>query len=154
MALKIGDLVPHFTSVNQDGDTFDSENYIGKQLLVIYFYPKDNTPGCTKEACEFRDQYETFQQFGAQVIGISGDSQSSHQKFAMRHKLPFILLTDANRKLRRLFGVESNLLGLLPGRETFVLDASGKLVMRFNSMNAKNHMRKALKKVKEIAKTV
>ncbi len=154
MALNIGDVVPHFTAINQDGDTINSEDYLGKQLLVIYFYPKDNTPGCTKEACEFRDQYEVFQEYGAQVIGVSSDSQSSHQKFAKRYRLPFVLLSDTNKKLRRLFGVESNLLGLLPGRETFVIDASGKLVMRFNSMNAKQHMKRALKKVKEIAKTV
>lgn len=153
MALSVGDIVPHFTSVNQDGDIFDSKDYVGKHLLVIYFYPKDNTPGCTKEACDFRDQYEEFQQYGAQVIGVSGDSQTSHQKFAKRYRLPFVLLADTNKKLRRLFGVESNLLGLLPGRETFVIDASGKLVMRFNNMNAKNHMSKALKKAKEIAKT-
>ncbi|MFP2996290.1 peroxiredoxin [Spongiivirga sp. MCCC 1A20706] len=153
MGLQLGDNISDFKSIDQNGTIFKSEDYIGKNILVIYFYPKDNTPGCTKEACDFRDEYQLFEELGAKVVGVSGDSVASHKKFAKRHKLPFTLLADKNRKLRRLFGVETNLFGLLPGRETFVIDKSGKIVMRFNSMNAKNHMKKALKKVEEIAKS-
>ena len=97
MALKIGDKIPSFTSIDSKGNSFDIKEYIGKPL-VIYFYPKDDTPGCTIQACTFRDKYEDFKALGAEVIGISSDSLKSHQKFASRYKLPFILLSDFDKK--------------------------------------------------------
>jgi peroxiredoxin Q/BCP len=142
------DKLKPFTAVDQNGASFDVSEYLGKKPLVIYFYPKDFTPGCTKEACSFRDRYEDFQELGAEVIGISGDSEESHKRFAKKHNLPFTLLSDKNGQLRKLFGVKKNVFGLLPGRETFIFDANGVLVLRFNSLNAEPHIRKALKTLK------
>ena len=93
MSLKTGDIVPNFTAKDSHGEIFESKSFLGRKPLVIYFYPKDNTPGCTTEACSFRDQYEDFKDLGAEVIGISSDSVKSHHKFAKKHELPFILLS-------------------------------------------------------------
>ncbi len=148
MALKVGDTLPNFTAKDTNGTIFDSTNYIGKQSLVIYFYPKDNTPGCTAEACSFRDNYQDFKDLGAEVIGISADSVTSHLKFKSKFNLPFILLSDADKKLRKLFGVENSLI-FLPGRETFVADKNGVILMIFNSMSSKIHIEKALQILKK-----
>lgn len=145
MSLNKGDTIPEFTLNDQDGKSFSSESIRGKQPVVIYFYPKNFTPGCTKEACGFRDAYEDFSDKGAQVIGISSDSEASHKKFATRYNLPFILLADTNGKVRKKFGVQSALFGLLPGRETFIFNKNGELVYKFESMNASKHIDKALK---------
>lgn len=148
MSIQIGDKLPHFTAVKQDGTAFDS-NSIQNKSVVIYFYPKDNTPGCTTQACSFRDAYQDFQDLGAEVIGVSGDSVSSHQNFQQKHKLPFVLLSDSDRKLRKLFGVPTALFGLIPGRVTYVFNASGKAIYIFDNMSAKNHIIKALDSIKK-----
>lgn len=142
--MKKGDTLPDFTLNDQNGQTYSSAKVKGKQPVVVYFYPKNFTPGCTKEACSFRDAYEDFKNLGAQVIGISADSDASHQKFAKRYNLPFILLADTKNRVRKMFDVKSNLLGLLPGRETFVFDANGTLVYKFESMGATKHIEKSL----------
>ena len=149
MALKIGDIIPSFTSIDSKGNSFDIKEYIGKPL-VIYFYPKDDTPGCTIQACTFRDKYEDFKALGAEVIGISSDSIKSHQKFASRYKLPFILLSDFDKKIRIQFGVPNDFLGLIPGRATYVIDKKGVVQLIFDSTSAKIHIEKAL----EILKTM
>jgi peroxiredoxin Q/BCP len=148
MELKAGDKIPNFTAKDTNGNDFNSQDLIGKKPLVIYFYPKDNTPGCTTQACSFRDQYEDFKDLGAEVIGISSDSVASHQKFSQQFKLPFILLSDSDKKIRTLFGVPSNLFGLLPGRVTYVADNTGTIIMVFDSMKAKNHIPKALEAIR------
>jgi peroxiredoxin Q/BCP len=150
MELKIGDSIPSFKAKDTNGDDFDSQNLVGHKPLVIYFYPKDNTPGCTTQACSFRDQYEDFKDLGAEVIGISSDSVESHQKFSKQYKLPFILLSDADKKIRKLFGVPSGMFGLLPGRVTYVTDKKGKIIMIFDSMMASKHIPKALEAVKKL----
>lgn len=149
MAIQIGDKLPNFKATKQDGTTFDSHE-IHEKPVVIYFYPKDFTPGCTTQACSFRDAYQDFKDLGAEVIGVSGDSASSHQNFQQKYKLPFILLSDADRKLRRLFGVPTALLGLLPGRVTYVFDAKGYCIYIFDSMSAKNHIEKALEAIQKV----
>ncbi len=149
MALKVGDRLPDFTAINTEGTVFDSKDYIGKQPVVIYFYPKDNTPGCTVQACGFRDNYQDFKDLGAEVIGISADSVTSHLKFKSKFNLPFILLSDADKKLRKLFGVENSLI-FLPGRETFVANKNGVIIMIFNSMSSKIHIEKALQILKKV----
>ncbi|MFY8065196.1 MAG: peroxiredoxin [Flavobacterium sp.] len=149
MALKIGDKIPSFTSIDSKGNSFDIKEYIGIPL-VIYFYPKDDTPGCTIQACTFRDKYEDFKALGAEVIGISSDSLKSHQKFASRYKLPFILLSDFDKKIRIQFGVPNDFLGLIPGRATYVIDKNGVVQLIFDSTSAKIHIEKAL----EILKTM
>lgn len=150
MSLKIGDIVPNFTAKDSHGEVFESKSVLGRKPLVIYFYPKDNTPGCTTEACSFRDQYEDFKDLGAEVIGISADSVKSHQKFANKYKLPFILLSDEDKRLRHLFGVKNNLFGLLPGRVTYIIDRNGVVIYIFDSMNAARHIPKALEIIKEL----
>ncbi|PKP44375.1 MAG: peroxiredoxin [Bacteroidetes bacterium HGW-Bacteroidetes-13] len=143
MAIQMGDKIPEFSLKDQDGNAFSIASLIGKKVLVIYFYPKDYTPGCTKEACSFRDSYEDFKTMGAEVIGISDDSVSRHLKFSKSYKLPFILLSDSGNKVRKRFGVPSNLFGLIPGRVTYVVDKNGIVVLVFDSMNASLHIKKA-----------
>ena len=150
MALQIGDKIPNFSAKDNNGNDFDSDSIIGKKPVVIYFYPKDNTPGCTAQACSFRDQYEDFKDLGAEVIGISSDSIASHEKFIQKYKLPFILISDSDKKIRNLFGVKANLFGLLPGRVTYVADKNGIIQLVFDSMMASNHIPKALEIVTKI----
>lgn len=142
--MKVGDKVPEITLKDQNGKSFNFKQLIGEKTFVVYFYPKDFTPGCTKEACSFRDNYQDFKDLGAEVIGVSADSQESHSKFTEKYKLPYIFLSDENKRARKAFGVKPNLLGLLPGRETFIFDNEGKLIHKFNSMNAGRHMPEAL----------
>lgn len=143
MAIHVGDHLPHFIALTQEGTSFDS-NELQNKPVVIYFYPKDNTPGCTAQACSFRDAYQDFQDLGAEVNGVSGDSVRSHQSFQAKYKLPFVLLSDANRKLRKLFGVPTALFGFLPGRVTYVFGANGICIYIFDSLSAKSHISKAL----------
>ncbi|WP_374507047.1 peroxiredoxin [Flavobacterium sp.] len=150
MAIQVGDVVPQFSAVDAQGTLFDSASVIGKKPVVLYFYPKDNTPGCTAQACSFRDQYEDFLDLGAEVIGISSDGLASHQKFTAQYKLPFLLLSDTDKKIRKLFGVPTAFFGLLPGRVTYAIDAKGVVQMVFNSMLAGQHIPKALEAIKKI----
>jgi peroxiredoxin Q/BCP len=130
--------------MDHDGELVSLMSLLGNPLIV-YFYPKNNTPGCTKEACSFRDQYEGFKEFGAEVIGISGDSVSSHQQVKEKRRLPFILLSDENRIAEKAFAVKRNLFGMLPGRVTFVFDQKGLVIDRFNSAsNPTKHVTNAL----------
>lgn len=147
--MQLGNKLPAFKAVDQYGKEFDS-SFLKGRAVVIYFYPKNFTPGCTREACMFRDAYQDFVELGAEVIGISTDSERSHQRFAEKNRLPFILLSDQNGLLRRTFGVKRSLFGLIPGRETFVFDKHGKLIMRFNSMDPGPHIRKAQKKLESL----
>ncbi|ESU23890.1 peroxiredoxin [Flavobacterium saliperosum S13] len=142
--------MPLFGAKDQNGDDFYIASVLHKKVLVIYFYPKDDTPGCTKQACFFRDQFEEFKDVGAEVIGISGDSVKSHKKFAEQYKLPFTLLSDQDKSLRKLFGVPTNLLGLLPGRVTYVVDKQGIVRLVFDSMNAESHFPKVVEAVKKL----
>jgi len=149
MELKIGDQVPEFTAKDQHGATFNWSEHLGKPI-VIYFYPKDDTPGCTAQACSFRDEYQDFKDLGAEVIGISGDSEKSHVKFAQKYNLPFILLSDKDKVIRKLFNVPTNLLGLIPGRVTYIINKEGIVVSIFNSMKATNHIPIALNAIREM----
>lgn len=147
--IKVGDKLPQFGAKDQNENDFYIQSVLGK-VLVIYFYPKDDTPGCTKQACFLRDQYEEFKAVGAEVIGISGDSVPAHKKFASKYDLPFILLSDGDKSLRKLFGVKSNIFGLLPGRVTYIVDKEGIVQMVFDDMNATNHLEKTVAKVKSL----
>jgi peroxiredoxin Q/BCP len=148
MALKPGDTAPDFSLLSQKGTTVRLSEFLGKKSVVLYFYPKDETPGCTKEACTFRDSYEAFKDVGAEVIGVSSDSAESHKDFAGHHRLPFLLLADTGGKVRKLYGV-SKTLGLLPGRETFVIDKKGIIRSRFSSQfRAAKHVEEALQALK------
>jgi peroxiredoxin Q/BCP len=148
--LKVGDKMPIFGAKDQDGNDFYIESVLYKKVLVIYFYPKDETPGCTKQACSFRDEYEDIKNAGAEVIGISGDSVKSHKKFAQNHKLPYILLSDNDKSIRKLFGVPTMMLGLIPGRVTYVVDLRGIVQMVYNSMDANQHIPKSLEVIQKL----
>jgi peroxiredoxin Q/BCP len=150
MALQIGDKIPSFTAKDKDGNIFESKSVVGIKPVVFYFYPKDNTPGCTAQACSFRDQYEDFKDLGAEVIGISSDTSASHDKFAKKYRLPFILLSDYNKKLRTLFGVKANLFGLIPGRVTYIVNTNGIILLVFDSMVATNHIPTAYATIKKL----
>ncbi|WP_084447710.1 peroxiredoxin [Hymenobacter roseosalivarius] len=151
--LQIGDQAPDFTLRTTTGATFRLADQRGQRAIVLYFYPKDDTPGCTAEACSFRDQYEDFQDLGAEVIGVSSDSEASHQKFTQKHCLPFPLLADESGKVRKLYEVPRSLLGILPGRVTFVIDKQGVIQYIFNSMQrATDHVAKAKEVLADLAK--
>jgi len=148
--VKVGDYAPNFTLPDQSGEEVSLWDVIGKSSVVLYFYPKDDTPGCTTEACAFRDSYEVFKEAGAEVIGVSSDSASSHERFAAKHRLPFILLSDKGGSVRKLYGVSSTL-GLLPGRVTYVIDKHGIVRHIFDSQFAPlKHISEALETLKKL----
>ncbi|MGB5898888.1 MAG: peroxiredoxin [Geitlerinemataceae cyanobacterium] len=144
MAVKIGEIAPDFTLSSQKGEPVSLKDFRGNKSIVLYFYPKDDTPGCTKESCGFRDRYVAFTEAGAEVIGISGDSIDSHKKFATKYQLPFTLVSDAGDRVRKLYGVPATF-GLLPGRVTYVIDKDGIVRHIFNSQfNFQGHIDESL----------
>jgi peroxiredoxin Q/BCP len=148
--IKIGSKIPEFKLKDQNGNLFDINSVLGKKNLVIYFYPKDDTPGCTAQACSFRDQFEVFEEADALIIGISGQSVESHKEFAQKHRLSFTLLSDEGNIIRKQFGVPTNLLGFLPGRVTYIVNKTGRVIYIFNSqMQATKHVDEALRILKK-----
>jgi peroxiredoxin Q/BCP len=144
--MNIGNTIPDFTLPDQHGNPFSIAQALGKKYLVLYFYPKDNTPGCTKEACTFRDSLKEFESLDAKVIGISSDSVASHQAFAKKYQLNFTLLSDSGKKVRKLLEVPSDIFGLLDGRVTYVIDKEGIIRHIFKSqLNASKHVEEAKK---------
>jgi peroxiredoxin Q/BCP len=149
--IEIGSNIPAFTLNDQNGNPFEISTVIGKKNLVIYFYPKDDSPGCTKEACYFRDQFEVFNDADALIIGISGQSVESHKKFAEKYRLTYTLLSDEGNKVRKQFGVPTNFFGILPGRVTYIVDKTGKVIYIFNSqVQATHHVDEALRILKNL----
>lgn len=149
--LAVGDLAPDFSLPSQSGEMISLAQFRGKQAVVLFFYPKDETAICTKEACGFRDAYEDFVRAGAVVIGVSSDSTESHRAFAHNHRLPFQLLSDTDGSLRKAFGVP-NTLWILPGRVTFVIDKDGIVRHVFNSQLAANrHVTEAMDMARHLA---
>ena len=149
MSLRVGDLAPNIELFDQDGNLRKNKSIKGKPL-ILFFYPKDDTPGCTAEACGFRDKYDLFKIFGAEVWGVSGDDQKSHQEFAKKNKLPFPILSDGNNKLRKVFGVPK-VLGILDGRVTYIIDSQNKIRHIFNDLlNGPAHVNEALRVLAEI----
>ncbi len=143
-AVKVGDTAPDFRLPSLRGGEVALSDFRGKKNVVLFFYPRDASPGCTVEACTFRDAYEEFVAAGAEVIGISSDSVDSHQSFAARHNLPMQLLSDAGGKVRAQYGVKSTL-GMIPGRETFIIDQQGVVRHVFRSqVRVKTHVADSL----------
>jgi peroxiredoxin Q/BCP len=151
--LEIGDKVPSFTLPDQDGAPFRLEDALAKGPLVLFFYPKDGTPGCTQEACSFRDATKDFQEAGAVIAGVSSDSVASHRKFADAHRLDYPLLADEGAGLRKKLGVPRGFLGLADGRVTYVIDKQGVLRHRFaSSLAFSKHVDEALAGVRAMTK--
>lgn len=146
--LSIGDTAPDFTSTDQNGDTVRLSDYRGRRV-ALYFYPKDNTPGCTAQACSLRDSYSDLQAAGYEVLGVSTDSQASHRTFADKYELPFRLLADTDRQLVEAYGVwqeKSNYgrtyMGIV--RTTFVIDEQGIITDIIGKIDTKNHANQLL----------
>jgi len=148
--IRAGDKAPDFTLPSQSGEQVRLYDRLGERVVVLYFYPRDDTRGCTAEACGFRDSFEAFTDAGAEVIGVSSDSVDRHAAFAGKHNLPFTLLSDKGGQVRKLYGVPATL-GLLPGRVTYVIDREGTVRHSFNSMtNIGQHISDALRIVREL----
>lgn len=148
--VNIGDKAPGFTLPSQDGEQINMGELLGKKEIVLYFYPKDNTPGCTTEARAFRDDYDSFRQLDVELFGISSDTVDSHRDFAAKCSLPFKLLSDTGGKVRKLYEVPASL-GLLPGRVTYVIDSRGVVRHIFSSqMNPRKHVSEAVRILKSI----
>ncbi|WP_432822470.1 peroxiredoxin [Trichloromonas sp.] len=148
--IQVGDPAPDFSASDPQGQPLGLADFIGKKALVLFFYPADESPVCTREACAFRDAYQDFVAAGAEVIGVSGDSAASHQKFAEHHRLPFRLISDKDGKLRKAFGVPKTL-GLLPGRVSYLIDRQGTVRHLFNSqLNGEKHVTEALEVLRKL----
>jgi peroxiredoxin Q/BCP len=128
--LKEGTTAPEFEGILDDGSTFNLADFRGKKNVVLYFYPKDFTPGCTKEACNFRDEIEDIEEHGAVVVGVSKDTADSHRRFREQHKLPFPLVADPDKRIIKLYEAEG-LLGLTTARVTYIIDKEGKIRKAF-----------------------
>jgi peroxiredoxin Q/BCP len=149
--LRIGDPAPEFTLPDQEGKSTSLRDLLDLGCLVLYFYPKDETPGCTAEACSFRDEHEQFAEAGARVVGVSSDDVDSHRRFIEKHQLPFRLLSDRGGQLRKSFGVPKTF-GLIDGRVTYVIDSNGIIRLVFNSqLRATQHIEEALRIVRSLA---
>ena len=149
--IQVGDKAPDFTLPSQAGEQVRLSDRLGERIVVLYFYPKDETAGCTKEACAFRDSYEVFAEAGAEVIGVSSDSVDRHAAFAGHHELPFTLLSDQGGQVRKSYAVPATL-GILPGRVTYVIDRAGTVRHVFSSQtNIGRHVNDALDVVKKLS---
>ncbi|HZD13185.1 MAG TPA: peroxiredoxin [Candidatus Binatus sp.] len=145
LKISVGSVAPDFSLESNIGHKVSLSEFRGKKNVVLYFYPKDETMGCTKEACSFRDSYDVFKGLNTEVIGVSSDSPDSHRKFAEHHKLPFILLSDPEKKVRKLYDVRSNM-GIIPGRVTYIISRGGIILHIFNSQTRpEEHVREALR---------
>lgn len=146
ISLRVGDIAPDFEAIDQNGNKIRISERKGK-VIVLYFYPKDFTPGCTTEACNFRDNFSEFSKRGIDVIGISVDTENSHKKFADKLNIPFLLLSDKNKEIARKY----NVLGMATAkRVTFIIDKEGKIAHIFEKVSPKDHAREVLEKIEEL----
>lgn len=145
MAIKIGDRFPSFTLEDHNSNTFDINSFLGKTNLIVYFYPKNETYNCTKQACNFRDDFSAFRDLDCEIIGVSNDSPKSHLSFKNNHNLPFTLLSDKNGKIQKKLELPRNIFGLIPGRITFVINKKGIVIKIIDSaINMRKHIEDAL----------
>ena len=149
--MNVGDRAPVFELPDQKGETFRMAEALARGPAVVFFYPKDETPVCTAEACSFRDAHEDFVGLGATVVGISSDDVASHKRFAARHGLTYPILADVDGDVRRLFGVPRGMFGFSEGRVTYVIDQAGVVRHRFAAtLKSSDHMREALRTVRAL----
>jgi peroxiredoxin Q/BCP len=151
LALKEGEMAPLFEGISDSGEKFSLANLIGKTNVVLYFYPKDETYGCTKEACAFRNEWSKLATLGATVVGVSSDSAESHRSFKEHHSLPFILVSDENQEIRKKYGVAKGKFIPFPPRVTFVIERDGRIAKVFNSqIDFDRHVEEALSSLQKI----
>ena len=149
MALQIGNSIPDFSLMDQSGKARNNKEFLGKPL-VLFFYPKDDTPGCTIEACGFRDKYDLFKILGAQICGVNNGTEQSHLEFAIKNKLQYPLLCDHDNFLRKAFGIPK-FLGMIEGRVTYIVDSKGIINHIFEDLlNGPAHIKEALRILKDI----
>ncbi|MCL4450553.1 MAG: peroxiredoxin [Candidatus Thermoplasmatota archaeon] len=146
MPLRVGDKAPDFTGISDSGERITLSEKLKEGPVVLYFYPKDETPGCVAEACAFRDRWEDVRKLGATILGVSSDSAESHKKFKANRNLQFTLIADEDKQIRKAYGATGT---LIPPRITFVIDKQGMIKEVYNSqLNASNHVEVALKSLK------
>ncbi len=146
MPLRVGDKAPDFTGISDSGEKITLSEKLKEGPVVLYFYPKDETPGCVAEACAFRDRWEDVRKLGATILGVSSDSAESHKKFKANRNLQFTLIADEDKQIRKAYGATGT---LIPSRITFVIDKQGTIREVYNSqLNASNHVEVALKSLK------
>ena len=150
--LKIGDKAPDFSLLDEQGRPVSLKDYLGKNVVVLYFYPKDFTSGCTTEACSFRDSYKPYREKGAVVIGVSLDSVESHKKFSEKYALPFAILSDNRKEVAKAYGV-LGIGGLVAKRVTFIIDKDGTIARIFPKVDVKNHSEQVLQALDEIQRS-
>jgi peroxiredoxin Q/BCP len=150
--LKIGDKAPDFSLLDEQGRPVSLKDYLGKNVVVLYFYPKDFTSGCTTEACSFRDSYKPYREKGAVVIGVSLDSVESHKKFSEKYALPFTILSDNRKEVAKAYGVLGTG-GLMAKRATFIIDKDGTIARIFPKVDVKNHSEQVLQALDEIQRS-
>jgi peroxiredoxin Q/BCP len=150
--LKVGDTAPDFSLLDEHGLPVSLKNYLGKRNVVLYFYPKDFTSGCTAEACSFRDSYKIYQDKGAVVIGVSLDSVESHLKFSEKYDLPFAILSDRNKEVAKAYGA-LGVGGFLTKRLTFIINKNGKITHIFPKVDVRHHSEEVLKALEELEKS-
>ena len=147
--LEVGDRAPDFSLLDEHGRPVRLRDYVGKNIVVLYFYPKDFTPGCTTEACSFRDNYKPYREKGAVVIGVSFDSVESHKKFSEKYNLPFLILSDDKKEAAKAYGV-LGVGGFLAKRVTFIIGKDGIIASIFPKVDVKKHSEEVLKALDEL----
>jgi peroxiredoxin Q/BCP len=147
--VKLGDTAPNFEGLTSDGSRLALKDLIGKKNVVLYFYPKDDTPGCTKEACSFRDKIEPIRELGAEIVGVSLDSIDSHKKFADKYHLPFPLVSDKEKRIATAYGVLKET-GTSASRVTFIIDKTGKITKIFPKVDVSKHTEEVVSALKEL----
>lgn len=148
--VKAGDTAPDFEGPTSNGTTLGLKDFLGKKRVVLYFYPKDDTPGCTNEACSFRDNFQAFENMSAEVIGVSLDSVESHKKFSEKYRLPFPLISDENKRIANAYGVLRET-GTATNRVTFLIDKKGMIAKVFPKIDVSKHTQEVVAALKELS---
>jgi peroxiredoxin Q/BCP len=148
--IKVGDVAPDFEGATADGTRLGLKDFIGKKSVVLYFYPKDDTPGCTKEACSFRDNLQPIRSLGAEIIGVSLDNVDSHKKFAAKYSLSFPLISDKDKRIAKAYGALRET-GTSTNRVTFLIDREGKIARIFPKVDVTKHTQEVVAALKELA---
>ena len=150
--VKVGDQAPDFEGPTSDGSRLGLKDFVGKKNVVLYFYPKDDTPGCTREACSFRDNLQPIRNLGAEIVGVSLDSVQSHDRFAKKYELAFPLISDKEKQIAKAYGVLRDI-GLSTNRVTFIIDTKGRVAKIFPKVDVTKHTEEVVTALKELTQS-